>query len=101
MKSRSTPPGSDSLSALEVATCKQTPVSGVLSGAGPRRYVRAKTACEYFQIARSTLWLWAKTRPGFPQPLKAGEKVTLFDLIAIENFLRLQERNGAESVVTH
>lgn len=52
------------------------------------KFARAKQACRHFQIARSTLWLWVKTRPGFPQPLKAGEKVTLFDLPAIEEFLR-------------
>lgn len=53
-------------------------------------YARAKVACAYFQIARSTLWQWSKTREGFPKPLKAGEKVTLFDLNAIEAFLKAQ-----------
>jgi predicted DNA-binding transcriptional regulator AlpA len=52
-----------------------------------QRFARAKGACNHFQIARSTLWLWAKTRPGFPKPIKAGEKVTLFDIHAIEEFL--------------
>lgn len=51
-------------------------------------YSRAKTTCVHFQISRSTLWQWAKTRKGFPQPLKAGEKVTLFDINAIEAFLK-------------
>lgn len=55
-----------------------------------RRFARAKATCEHFQIARSTLWLWVKNRPGFPKPLKAGEKVTLFDLPAIEEFLRAE-----------
>lgn len=58
------------------------------------RYLRARGVCEHFQIARSTLWLWAKTRPGFPQPLKAGEKVTLFDLNAIETYLVSQAKQG-------
>ena len=62
----------------------------VASGLPVRRFARAKATCEHFQIARSTLWLWAKKRPGFPQPFKAGEKVTLFDLPAIEEFLRAQ-----------
>ena len=53
-------------------------------------YARAKTACAHFQIARSTLWLWVQTRQGFPQPLKAGPRVTLFDLNAIEAFLRAE-----------
>lgn len=55
-----------------------------------QRFARAKGVCQHFQIARSTLWLWVKTRPGFPKPLKASEKVTLFDLRAIEEFLRAQ-----------
>jgi hypothetical protein len=33
------------------------------------------------------LWLWARNRPGFPQPLTAGPKVTLFDADAIARFL--------------
>jgi predicted DNA-binding transcriptional regulator AlpA len=53
-------------------------------------YARAKSACTHFQIARSTLWQWTKTREGFPQPLKAGEKVTLFDINAIDAFLKAQ-----------
>jgi predicted DNA-binding transcriptional regulator AlpA len=53
------------------------------------RYARAKTACAHFQIARSTLWQWCH-RPGFPQPLKAGQKVTLFDINAIDAFLKAQ-----------
>jgi predicted DNA-binding transcriptional regulator AlpA len=56
------------------------------------QYARAKAACAHFQIARSTLWQWTKTRKheGFPQPLKAGEKVTLFDINAIDAFLKAQ-----------
>lgn len=52
------------------------------------RYARASEACEHFRIARSTLWLWVKTRTGFPAPIKAGPKVTLFDLNAIDEYLR-------------
>jgi predicted DNA-binding transcriptional regulator AlpA len=53
-------------------------------------YARAKATCAHFQIARSTLWQWTKTRHGFPQPLKAGEKVTLFDINAIDAYLKAQ-----------
>lgn len=59
-----------------------------------QRFARAKGTCQYFQIARSTLWLWVKTRPDFPKPLKASTKVTLFDLRAIEDFLRTQSESG-------
>jgi predicted DNA-binding transcriptional regulator AlpA len=53
-------------------------------------YARAKVACAHFQIARSTLWQWTRSRRGFPQPLKAGAKVTLFDINAIDAFLKAQ-----------
>jgi predicted DNA-binding transcriptional regulator AlpA len=51
-------------------------------------YARAKAASAHFQIARSTLWQWIKTRKGFPQPLRAGPKVSLHDLNAIDAFLK-------------
>jgi predicted DNA-binding transcriptional regulator AlpA len=54
------------------------------------QYARAKTACKHFQISHSTLWNWVRDRHGFPQPLKAGAKVTLFDLNAIDAFLKAQ-----------
>jgi predicted DNA-binding transcriptional regulator AlpA len=62
-------------------------------------YARAKGAAAHFQIARSTLWLWAKTLEGFPQPIKAGCRVTLFDLNAIDAFIQsrnINSRNGGE-----
>lgn len=52
------------------------------------RYARAKPASKYFQIGVSTLWQWSKTRDGFPKPFKAGARVTLFDLNAIEAYLK-------------
>jgi predicted DNA-binding transcriptional regulator AlpA len=52
-------------------------------------YARASGASKHFQIARSTLWQWVK-RPGFPQPLKASSRVTLFDIAAIERYLQAQ-----------
>lgn len=65
--------------------------SSITSPAVPQ-YARAKGAAAHFQIARSTLWLWAKTLDGFPQPIKAGRRVTLFDLNAIDAFIK--SRNG-------
>ena len=65
------------------------------------RFARAKTVCLHFQIAKSTLWVWAKTRPGFPQPLKAGEKVTLFDIHAIEDYLQSAPLQGRSNASTH
>jgi predicted DNA-binding transcriptional regulator AlpA len=67
-----------------------TPAISGRTQQGQPHYARAKAACAHFGIARSTLWQWAKTRDGFPQPLKAGERVTLFDLHAIDDWLRAQ-----------
>ena len=53
-------------------------------------FARASGVCMHFKIAKSTLWLWLKTRPGFPKPIRAGARVTLFDLKEIEKFLRAQ-----------
>ena len=59
-------------------------------------YARPKAVCAHFKIARSTLWQWAKTRQGFPPSLKAGEKVTLFDINAIDAYLKAQSaKQGA------
>ena len=54
------------------------------------RYARAAQAAEYFRIGQSTLWLWTKTLPDFPQPVKVGKRVTLFDLNAIETYFSTQ-----------
>jgi predicted DNA-binding transcriptional regulator AlpA len=53
-------------------------------------YARASSASKHFQIGRATLWQWVRSRPNFPQPLKAGPRVTLFDLAAIERYLHTQ-----------
>lgn len=58
------------------------------------RYRRAKEIAQHLCISQSTLWHWAKYRPGFPQPIKAGARVTLFDLDAIEAFLTSKQREG-------
>ena len=52
------------------------------------QYARAKKAAAHFQISVSTLWGWAKNRTGFPPTLKASTRVTLFDIGAIDNFLK-------------
>lgn len=59
-----------------------------------RHYARAAQAAKHFQIGKSTLWLWVKTLPEFPQPIKVGKRVTLFDLNAIESYFQ-QQAGGA------
>ncbi len=51
-------------------------------------YARAKKAAAHFQISVSSLWSWAKNRHNFPKPLKAGRRTTLFDIGAIDDFLK-------------
>ncbi len=51
-------------------------------------YARAARTAKHFQIGRATLWQWTKERSGFPQPLKASARVTLFDINAIETYLQ-------------
>lgn len=52
------------------------------------RYARATGTAAHFSVSKSTIWNWTKNRTGFPQPLKAGERVTLFDIGAIDAFLK-------------
>jgi predicted DNA-binding transcriptional regulator AlpA len=63
-----------------------------------RRLARAPQAAAYLQIALSTLWLWHAKRPNFPQATKAGPRVTLFDLDAIDVWLQAQAGGGAQGV---
>jgi predicted DNA-binding transcriptional regulator AlpA len=53
------------------------------------QYLRPKHAARYFGIGVSTLWLWLKTRPGFPPAIKAGPRTTLIDVPATAAFLLL------------
>jgi predicted DNA-binding transcriptional regulator AlpA len=50
-------------------------------------FARTKETCERYKISRATLWRWLKDRKDFPQPYKAGPRVTLFDLNAIDAYL--------------
>lgn len=58
-------------------------------------YGRAKDVSAHFKISRSTLWRWIKEREGFPQPIHAGARVTLFDLNAITTYLIDQSESAS------
>lgn len=60
------------------------------------RHARPKDAAQHLGIGLSTLWNWAKHRAGFPKPTKVGERVTLFDLNAIDDFVAAQGAGGAQ-----
>lgn len=55
------------------------------------RYERPRQVCQHLKISPSTLWHWCKTKDGFPRPIKAGLRVTLFDLNAIDTWLQSQK----------
>lgn len=51
------------------------------------QYARPKEVCQHLKIGRSTLWYWIKTQKEFPRPIKAGQRVTLLDINAINAWL--------------
>lgn len=57
----------------------------------PAKYARAAQVAAHFNIGKSTLWLWVKIMPDFPQPMRVGRRVTLFDINAIEIWMKAQE----------
>ena len=70
------------------------PASGITWPETQPQYERAKATAQHLKISVSTLWHWAATRHDFPEPIKAGPRVTLFDLAAINEWLR-QQREAA------
>jgi predicted DNA-binding transcriptional regulator AlpA len=57
-------------------------------------YLRPKQAAEYLQIGLSTLWRWTALYRGvgFPQPIKVGPRVTLFDSTGLEQFVQARPK---------
>jgi predicted DNA-binding transcriptional regulator AlpA len=53
------------------------------------KYARASATCLHFQISRSKLWNWVKKQHGFPSPIKAEARVTLFAPNAIDDFIKV------------
>ncbi|SDN51398.1 AlpA family transcriptional regulator [Polaromonas sp. JS666] len=63
------------------------------------QYARATATAQHLCIGKSTLWQWCGSgpgsRPGFPKPIKAGPKVSLFNITAIEAYLKAQAEQVA------
>ncbi len=53
------------------------------------QFGRLKEAKHFFKVSGSTLWNWAKNRPGFPKPIKTGPRVTVWPIAQIAVFLGL------------
>ncbi len=56
------------------------------------QFARTEETCRRYKIAPATLWRWIKTRNDFPRPLKAGPRVTLHNLDAIDAFIAAKAR---------
>ena len=52
-----------------------------------KRFARPKQAASYLGIGISTLWAWSADRPNFPAKIKAGPRVTLFNLDELDQWL--------------
>jgi predicted DNA-binding transcriptional regulator AlpA len=52
----------------------------------PKMLFRAAKTAAYFEISESTLWHWVRVRDGFPKPIKISQRITLFDVGAIQIF---------------
>ena len=51
-------------------------------------YLRPKAAAKFLGIGMTTLWEWARTKEGFPKPLRPTEGVTLFSIGELDAWVR-------------
>jgi predicted DNA-binding transcriptional regulator AlpA len=51
---------------------------GVFVSTTDGRYLRPAEAAKLLGISVPTLYRWARTRPGFPQPQRLSKRVTVF-----------------------
>lgn len=56
-------------------------------------FVRPREGAEFLGVGESTFWNWAK-REGFPQPIRLGERLTLFSLDELRAWV-LAQRDAA------
>lgn len=58
------------------------------------RYFRVAELASMLSVNRSTIWRWVKEDPNFPNPIKLGPKVTVWDGCQIQDWL--QSRGGVK-----
>lgn len=58
-----------------------TPLLGVTSA--PLK-LRPADVCAMYQISRTTLCDWVKSKPGFPQPVRHSRRHTVYDKAALD-----------------
>jgi predicted DNA-binding transcriptional regulator AlpA len=54
-------------------------------------YLRPAQAAQELRIAKTTLYLWARTMPDFPPFKRIGGRVTLVDVDAVQIYLGLTD----------
>ncbi|WP_417743780.1 helix-turn-helix transcriptional regulator [Salipiger sp.] len=64
----------------------------------PKLFLKDSEVAERYSISRPTVWRWAKSRPGFPQPIPLAEGTTrwaIADLEAFERSLKAEVQTGS------
>jgi len=56
-------------------------------------YKRPAEIAEMFSIGKSTLYYWLKNDNRFPKPIKAGKRVTLFNVWEVEEYLKNRKQS--------
>lgn len=49
--------------------------------------LRPAQAAEKLGVSAATVWRWARTKPGFPKPIKLGSHVTVFRESELDAFI--------------
>lgn len=50
------------------------------------KYISVKQVSEILGIGVSTCWLWMKSKPEFPKPMRSGKRYTRWSLKEINGF---------------
>lgn len=54
--------------------------------------VRVFELSQMFSVSRSTIWRWVKEKPGFPQPKKISQGVTVWFSEEVQGWLNNQKQ---------
>lgn len=57
-----------------------------------RILVRVFELSQMFSVSRSTIWRWVKEKPGFPQPKKISQGVTVWFAEEVQEWLNNQKQ---------
>ena len=60
----------------------------------PTRWISDRTIARRYEIARSTVWAWARDGK-LPKPVKLGDNVTRWDEIEVTLFMGNRRKNSS------